>query len=449
MLKAIERIINEFRELSQQKTVRIISHYDTDGITAAAIIIRALQREDRLFSVKIVRQLEATLISEIQAEAEAKRELLLFLDLGSSNLIALSQIKTDVFVLDHHEITEKAESPNLRFINPIIFEEDVSAAGLAYLFVKQLNPNNKDLASLAVIGMVGDMLEKALSKVNNHILKDAEDITIKRGLLIFSATRPLNKALEFSSEIFIPEVTGSSAGAINLLREAGIKTQKGRYSSIVELDSDETSRLITAIMLRRSNKSNSGDSIIGNIYLIKFFNRMEDARELSTLINACSRTGYSDIALSLCLGDSRARAKADEIYNEYKHQIIEALNWISHSNKIEGKGSVIINAKGHIKDTIIGTVTSILSFSGVYSEGTVLIGMAYQKDNVKVSARISGRENKTLNLQRMLNSVIKETGGEGGGHPKAAGCIIPKEKESEFIELAQKEIETEYMKIKL
>jgi len=449
MLKAIERIINEFRELSKQKTVRIISHYDTDGITAAAIIIRALQREDRLFSVKIVRQLEATLISEIRAEAEAKRELLLFLDLGSSNLIALSQIKADVFVLDHHEITEKAESPNLRFINPIIFEEDVSAAGLAYLFVKQLNPNNKDLASLAVIGMVGDMLEKALSKVNNHILKDAEDITIKRGLLIFSATRPLNKALEFSSEIFIPEVTGSSAGAINLLREAGIKTQKGRYSSIVELDSDETSRLITAIMLRRANKSNSGDSIIGNIYLIKFFNRMEDARELSTLINACSRTGYSDIALSLCLGDSRARTKAEEIYNEYKHQIIEALNWISHSDKIEGKGSVIINAKGHIKDTIIGTVTSILSFSGVYSEGTVLIGMAYQKDNVKVSARISGRENKTLNLQRMLNSVIKETGGEGGGHPKAAGCIIPKEKESEFIELAQKEIETEYMKIKL
>lgn len=449
MLKAIERIINEFKELSKQKRVRIISHYDTDGITAAAIIIKALQREDRLFSVRIVRQLEADLISEIQAEAEAKRELLLFLDLGSSNLGMLSRIKTDVFVLDHHEITEKAESPNLRFINPIIFDEDVSAAGLAYLFVKQLNPNNKDLASLAVIGMVGDMLEKALSKVNNHILNDAEDITIKRGLLIFSATRPLNKALEFSSDIFIPEVTGSSAGAINLLREAGIKTQKGRYSSIVELDSDETSRLITAIMLRRANKSNSGDSIIGNIYLIKFFNRMEDARELSTLINACSRTGYSDIALSLCLGDSKARAKAEEIYNEYKHQIIEALNWISHSDKIEGKGSVIINAKGHIKDTIIGTVTSILSFSGVYSEGTVLIGMAYQKDNVKVSARISGRENKTLNLQRMLNSVIKETGGEGGGHPKAAGCIIPKEKESEFIELAKKEIETEYMKIKL
>ena len=49
MLKAIERIINEFRELSKQKTVRIISHYDTDGITAAAIIIKALQREDRLF----------------------------------------------------------------------------------------------------------------------------------------------------------------------------------------------------------------------------------------------------------------------------------------------------------------------------------------------------------------------------------------------------------------
>jgi RecJ-like exonuclease len=408
-----------------------------------------LQREDRAFSVKIVRQLESNLLNELKSEVESKKEILLFLDLGSSNLDMLSKMNTDVFVLDHHEITENGKSPNLRIINPHIFNEETSSAGLAYLFVKQLNQKNKDLASLAVIGMTGDMLEKTLSKINNHILKDAEDITIKKGLLIFSATRPLHKALEFSSEIFIPGVTGSSVGAINLLREAGIKNENGKYSSLIGLNQDETSRLITAIMLRRLNKSRAEDSIIGNIYLIKFFNRMEDVRELSTLINACSRLGYSDIALSLCLGDNKARTRAEEIYNEYKHEIIQALNFISHEKKIEGAGYVIINAKSNIKDALIGTVTSILAFSGIYNEGTIIIGMAHQNDKIKASARVVGRENKTINLQRILNSVVKEVGGEGGGHAEAAGCIIPKEKENEFIEAAKKEIERESISIKI
>lgn len=450
MLKAIEKIITDFKECSKDKTIKIISHYDTDGVTAAGIIIRALQREDKVFSVKIIRQLDANIINELKSDAESKKEILFFLDLGSSNLSTLSEINTDIFLLDHHEITERVESANLRVINPHIFnDENVSSAGLAYLFVKQLNHHNKDLASLAVIGMVGDMLEHSLSKVNNNILKDAEDIIIKRSLLIFSATRPLHKALEFSSDIFIPGVTGSSVGAINLLREAGIKTDNGKYASLVDLNAEETSRLITAIMLRRLDKNRSEDSIIGNIYLTKFFNRLEDVRELSTLINACSRLGYSDIALSLCLGDSKARAGADEIYNSYKHEIIDALNWISREKKIEGKGYVVINAKGHIKDTIIGTAISILSYSGIYSEGTILLGMAYQNDKVKVSARIAGRENKTVNLQSILNSVIKEIGGECGGHAEAAGCLISKEKEEQFIETAKREIETENMSIKI
>lgn len=450
MFKAIENITNDFKEASKQKPIRIISHYDTDGITAAAIIIKAFQREDKTFSVKIIRQLEIDFLEELKKEVELKKEILFFLDLASSNLEILSKINTEVFVLDHHDINEMVKSPNLHIVNPRMFNEEASSAGIAYLFAKQLNPNNKDLASLAVIGMVGDMLDKTLSKVNNYIIKDAEDIIVKRGLLIFSATRPLHKALEFSSEIFIPGVTGSAAGALGLLREAGIRTDNGKYANLLDLNEEETSRLITAIMLRRFSQDKSEDSVIGNIYLIKFFNRMQDARELSTLINACSRLDYSDVALSLCLGDKKSKIKAEEIHNSYKHEIIEALNWLSREKKIEGKNYVIINAKNRIKDTIIGTVTSILSYSGIYEAGTILLGMAYQDNKVKVSARMAGREeNKNINLQKLITTILKKVGGEGGGHPEAAGCLIPLEKENEFIETAKNEIESESMKIKV
>jgi hypothetical protein len=298
--------------------------------------------------------------------------------------------------------------------------------------------------------MVGDMLEQSISKINNHILKDASDLTIKRGLLIFSASRPLNKALELSSDIFIPGVTGSAAGAVDLLRETGIKLENGRYPSIFELSQEELSRLITTIMLRRLHLDKSREQdIIGNIYMLKFFNKIEDARELSALINACGRLGYSDVALAFCLGNSEAKIRAEEIYNRYKQDLIKALKWIENHTQHEDKGYQIINAKDNISDSIIGTAISIIAYSFIYDEGTILVGMAYQGNKIKVSARIAGRKDGSINLQKLLDTVIKLIGGESGGHAKAAGCVIPLEKEEIFIKALKKEIEGEQIKIKV
>jgi RecJ-like exonuclease len=455
MLQTIENIIEDFKKASENAIITIISHYDTDGITAAAILAKALQREDKKFSIKIIKQLEKKFIDELKERVEEKerKELIVFLDLGSSSLDALCTIPVNIFVFDHHEVNEELKNLELkqvRFINSHLLNEEVSAAGLVYLFVKLLNPLNRDLAHLAVIGMVGDMLEQSISKINNHILKDAADVTVKRGLLIFSAARPLNKALEFSSDIFIPGVTGSATGSLEFLREAGIRVENGKYPGMLELSQEEMSKLITNIVLRRLHLGSGKEhDIIGNIYLVKFFNKIEDARELSTLINACSRLGYSDIALGFCLGSSEARVKADDIYNRYKHEIIHALKWIENNKTIEGGSYVIINAKDNIKDSIIGTAISIIASSYMYEDGTILVGLAYRDNKIKVSARLCGRKNKQVNLQRLLDAVIKMVGGECGGHAQAAGCLVPKEKEEAFINVLKKEIESEGLKIKV
>ncbi len=203
------------------------------------------------------------------------------------------------------------------------------------------------------------------------------------------------------------------------------------------------------ILLRRLHLSKEKEQdIIGNIYLIKFFNKIEDARELSALINACGRLGYSHIALAFCLGSDEAKMKAEEVYNKYKHEIIKSLKWIENHKHIEGENYKIINAKDNISDSIIGTAISIIASSFIYDENTILVGMAYQNDKIKVSARIAGR-NSAINLQRLLDSAISSTGGESGGHARAAGCVIPKEKEDLFIEALIKEIEAEQIRIKV
>jgi RecJ-like exonuclease len=343
--------------------------------------------------------------------------------------------------LDHHELSEKELNEKIHFINPHLFnEEQVSAAGICYLFAKSLGKEDKDMANLAVIGMVGDVLEKEISKLNNEILNDAE-IKIQKGLLLYPSTRPIHKTLEYSS-VFIPGVTGDSSGVFRLLSECEIKKENGTFKSLLELTEEELSRLITGILLRTKT---SEKEIIGNIYLVKFFNKLNDAREISAMVNACSRLGYSEIALSLCLQNEKSKKKAEDLYVKYKQEIVKGLNFVQE-NKIEGKNYAIINAKNNIKDTVIGTIMSILTHSMNREAGVVVIGMAYKGENIKVSARISGdADNK--NVREILDKIVKKIGGECGGHKRAAGCIISKENEEKFIEDLKKSLEVEIIKI--
>jgi RecJ-like exonuclease len=439
MLKAIDKLVKEFLEISKDKSVRIISHHDTDGITSAAILAKTFRRLHINFSVKIVKGLdEEILTKELQRN---EKELLFFSDLASSSLEYFQNLKNPVFILDHHEINQEKLNPDIKIINPHLFnEEETCGAGLCYLFSKAISQENKDLAKLAIIGLIGDRHENNISKINQQIIKDTIELKIKKGLQIFSATRPLRKSLEYSTEIYIPGVTGSQPGVIELLRETNISMDKTLY----ELTDEEMSNLLTAITIRRA-KCNKKEDILGNIYLLKFFNRIEDVRELSVLINACSRLGFSDVALSFCMENEKAKIQAQEIYLQYKQQLISALNSANTLDKIKGNGFVILNARDTIKDTIIGTVTSILSSSLNYEEGTVLIGMAYNKDKIKVSARIVGKDGR--NLKEMLEHVVVPLKGEVGGHKVAAGCLIEKGQEAEFIDELKKHLEIEIVKV--
>lgn len=450
MLKEIGDFVKEFLHLSKNKPIRIISHNDTDGITSATILIKTFQRLGKQFSVRIVKGLDETILN--QEIARQQNEILLFSDLASSNLDHFQDLKEPVFILDHHEIDATKLNDKTKIINPHLTTspEDNAAtgAGVCYLFAKTISPQNQDLSSLAVIGIIGDRYETNLSKINQQIIQDCADLKIKKGIAIYPATRPLRRALEWSTSPYIPGVTGNGPGALELLQETSIPYNK----TLLELSETEMSKLITAIMIRRT-KHNQTENILGNLFILKFFNTKEDVREISTLVNACSRLGYSDIAISYCLENEKAKQQALGIYTKYKQELVSSLKVAEQMEKIKGKGFVILPAKNKIRDTVIGTVCSMLSSSPKYEKGTILIGLAETSEKkTKVSARIVGQEGRSLKdvLQNTVDNFKKknpETSTEIGGHHFAAGCLIEQEKENEFIEILRKELEVEIVKI--
>ena len=456
-LKHVKEVAGKFKSIDK-KPIKLIGNLDSDGITATSILIKAFLRENLKFSVSVIKQITPKIVSELKHEPY---DTIVFTDLGSGYLTQLEEHLSNktIFILDHH-IPDKKET-KFHHVNPHMFMIDggkeISAAGVSYLFAKFLNPNNIDLAYLAIIGAIGDVQEnQGFEKLNQYILEDAllsKKVEVKTGLRLYGMqTKPLHKVLEYSTNPYIPNVTGSETGAILFLQELGIPVQEnGKFRKFTNLTEEEIKKIVTAIILRRMGSESNPEDIFGPIYLLQGEDDespTKDLREFSTLINCCGRMGKPTWGVGTCLNEKYSKEKAIELLNEYRREIINALNWY-YNNKsdkskvIEGSGYVILNAEDYIRETIIGTTISIIAKSNIYPEGTIIFGLAHSLDvETKVSTRICGFGKHDTDLRSIIKEILKKTGGEGGGHHMAAGAVISQDKESLFIETAKELLDT-------
>ena len=464
-VEKIKQTVQIFNNLDKNKPIRIISHCDADGLTSASILVKAFVRKNIKFSLSIVRQIDEKLVDQLKREPY---ETIFFTDLGSSSLKLLNENLQEkkVFILDHH-IIDKTQTDFIQ-VNPHEFGIDggkeVSGAGVVYFFVKELDNKNVDIAYLALIGAIGDIQEdKGFVGLNKIILEDAVKsgkLEIKKGLRMFGMqTKPIHKVLEYSTDPYIPNVTGNQEGAIRFLEEIGINFKaNGRYKKLIHLNDEDMKKLVTAIILTRLGSEENPDDVLGPIYLLKEEedeNPTKDAREYSTLLNAVGRMHKSSLGIGTCLGSKDIKEQALGLLQDYKREIIDSLNWFyknkENKNIIEGKGYIIINAGENVKDSLIGTLASIISRSNLYRNGTIVISMAYTLDGfIKISARTVKLNGEiSVDLSKMMKKVIEKLGGVGGGHNVAAGALISQEKEKEFIEFVQKQLEGVYVEEKV
>ena len=463
--KAAREIANEFRKVKNRKPIRIISHLDADGISAASILIKALQREDIQHSLSIIQQLDEEFLYKLAAEDS---DVYFFTDLGSSFVPRFNLIfsNKEIFVLDHHSLeakendaasqnikqpSDRDNSCNIHHLNPHLFgidgSKEISGAGVVYLFAKNLNEKNQDMAHVAIIGAIGDIQEdRCFRHLNNQILEDAiaaKKLEVKKGLRIFGIqTKPLHTVLTYSSNPAIPGIYGDESKAIQFLIQNGINPKIGkgwvRYS---QLSHDDKKKLISAVIIKMASEGNS-EEIIGNNYILR--NEPDnwptkDAREFATLLNACGRMGKASLGVGACLNDPKIKKKAIASRIEYKQEITRAMTWFKNNresdNIITGKNYLLINAGDNVMPEMIGTISSIISKANMVDDDIFIMGIARDKKNKsKVSLRISGiKPDKKINLNHAIKSISEGIECEEGGHKFAAGALIDSSDEERFI----------------
>jgi RecJ-like exonuclease len=446
--------------LGLESSVLLVSHDDADGLTAGAITFKCFLRAGLSPHLRCVKRVDKDFIEALPKE---ERDLYVFSDSGSGQLENIGKhiLKdSSAIVLDHHETSDYSHE-NLFHINPHLNGVDgareISGAGVAYLFARELDKKNKDLAYLAVIGAIGDIQDSggSLMGLNKEIGNDAvkgKQMKIERDLRFFGRqTRPLYKAIEYTTEPFIPSLSGNESACVQFLSDLGIPAKKnGQATKLVDLDDEERKKLTTALILKMiENKIDvkTAESIVGDVYTVLSEEKgtiLRDAKEFTSLLNACGRYERYSIGVGVCLGDRGATYEtALSLLEEHKGYVSSCYNWINDNlSKVQDVGQVYtVHAQDELNENVIGTVASMLVNSRALNPLKPVIAFANAGEAVKVSGRTTKDfVDRGVNLGLAMQYAASKTNGEGGGHNIAAGAQVKPGKEEDFLQFVNEKI---------
>src|SRR5919197_2195125 len=323
LVEALKPFCEKLRSVVENDSeISIITHLDADGITSGSIVASALRRMRARYSVRAVSDMNPTIIEKMKAD---NRDFYVITDLGGGWASHLRKALVDRWVvIDHHQIHEEEmlTDDTGQILNAwkygIDGGRDVPAGGMAYMVASALDRKNRDLSCIAVVSAIADRQDQGDKKsfvgLNTEILKTAQSlglVSVDHDIMLTGReTRPLDEALAYTSFPYIDGLTWNREACHALLKNAGIKLKdNGRWRVLAEFSQEEKSAILDAVakFVATSNKTSANvlDDLIGNVYTLSGEDKrsqLRDAREFSTMLNACGRIGMAGVGIEVWLG---------------------------------------------------------------------------------------------------------------------------------------------------
>jgi RecJ-like exonuclease len=420
MLKRLDRASTVLNGVGP-KNVRVISHYDADGISSASVLSIMLRRLGIAFHVTMTRSLDSTLVETLKHEGG---ESFIFSDMGSGQLELLETLPGNIIVLDHHK--PLGDSEKIIHINPSMFGSngttDVSGATTSFILAQHIDDSNWDAAVQALAGAHGDMQHLGGYRgLNLDILNEAlhrQIMTERKSLHLQGET--LFDSVVNSPEPYFRGLTGRSDVFTEYVSNFGIDPET-KYSSY---DEDNIRNVASTLMMVLASNGCDYENVSQILATQYFSNRTGmSIDEMASLANACGRTENYGLGLAMELGDENAKAEAVKFRLDYNKAIISRLKELE-----EG-----IDEMEHIQHFQSGDSSLAGALCGLYM---AFIG---RKDKPTLSYSLSGESYKIsargtkelvsrgLDLAESLSGAASKFGSHGGGHVIASGATVPKE----------------------
>ena len=435
-------------QIAAAPDITIISHIDADGIACEAILSQAIARLGIPVRSVFVRQLEPLTMPQVPDDSSLK----VFSDLGAGqqNLMLERGIpERDVVIIDHH-VSQPCERAYTQ-VNCLPYGHTrMSAAGVSYFVAKELDSKNIDLARLAVIGNVGDMM----AREKCGLVGPARDIIVEDGVLhktvevrkkdlncYGTATRPVHLSLAYNDDPFIKGISNNPEGARQFLKRLRVRqqTESGRWYVWEEMSVEDKRMIISGLAEQLMAHGEKVDRLLAETYGFPTEiprTPLRNAQEYATLLNACGRWSKPHTGSAILRGDrGTAYRDAEHMLNNHRAIIRNLLQFIIDTGVKELENLQWIHVGGRYPDTIVG-IGAGMALSKLNSRKPILIMCEVPEDTslTKVSMRTNERViERGVDLQQALSDASAEYGGGGGGHKIAAGAYIPKTAEQEFV----------------
>ncbi|WP_337860189.1 DHH family phosphoesterase [Ferroplasma sp.] len=412
--------------IKKEKYVRVLAHYDGDGVSSSIILLKLLEKWRIEYHLSFIKNLDNEGFRSLYEEDP--NLFTIIVDAGSSQLSSITDY-SNYIVLDHH-FYEKRECSGIN-INArdygINGTREACGATMAFIFALVADEDNKDLFPFFMSGVMADKQDiGGLSGLNKKIYDEYNSYKIHHTLNLEGTVAD---AITYSIDPFFYGLTGHPDDVKKFLDNSAIDPEK----NVIDLTTDENKVLGNKLALTIL-KNNTGSDAIK--YLEEDVIYFEDigftSKELNSIIDGNARIGMQSLPVQYFLGDNSVGNEMIGNVKIFKTRLIDYI-YRARSDLKEEKYLRYFYAP---ESEMAGPIAGAIALYTVKPDKPV-IGFNAGSDDIKISSRGSRRSvSRGLNLSEVMKTACADAGGSGGGHDIAAGGIIPKGKEKQFLEVA-------------
>lgn len=418
------------RQILLNDYVRVLAHYDGDGTSAAIILASALERKGIRYHLGYIKSLDGE--SFRKRLEEEKSVFTVIVDAGSDQAQYVSDMEK-VVILDHHFYTKSTVAClniNVRDYG-VDGTREACGATVAYLMALAIDEANRDMLPYFLSGVIADKQDiGGLEGLNRKIMEEYGRDTKKTRMLNFEGQNLLD-SITYSTDPFFVELTGYPEKVKEFLGKLGIDPSR----KFVDITEDQKRTLASELAIRMLERGVGTEALKYLEADIVSFDGIDfTSKEISSIVDGNSKMGMNSLSVQFFLGDNSVREEVISNWKVFKTKLIDYI-YRSLKDLYEESNVKYFYAP---ESEMAGSISGIMMLY-LLNQEKPLIGFSVNSENTKVSSRGTRKMvAKGLNFSTIMKECAREVGGNGGGHDIAAGAVIPRGSEKQFVTLVNR-----------
>lgn len=402
--------------------VLLVADDDTDGVTSAHVLRNAFEVQGYEVDVSI-RALHTA--HDVRQALDQRHDAFAIADAGSAMIPALEEVDAPVLVLDHHAV-QPVPSTIVYELNPRRVGGSrtwaVSASIVSGVFATQWSPKNWAAAWPTLAGGVADRQHLGgLQGLLGYVWDEAVGrnlLSRSSGLTLVGQT--VAQALSTSLDPLFPRLLGDEDAARRLCTTCGVDPE----AHPTQVSGPSLGKLADALAAELASSGGPADRIypiVGEQMGMRDATTAPTVLFLARMLEAATAERRHGDALAALAGDQkvarslwRCAAQRQDVLVGEARRLITAVEETPTLRHAQTRDAANTGVYAH----------ALLGF--VYGDDRPLMVHAATGPIIRISVRGSPRLFLNgIDLAAAVSHAATSAGGNGGGHPGAAGAAIP------------------------